>query len=140
MYGNEIDDLVYKSTVVGNFLTTSNHPIKVIGSGKPNKGLVRDIDFHKEPCWKWVDELDHYDIVVNADGILFYVKKVQPIYQFVKENAHINPDYYWYSGTYHQSDIKVLEDIYYSEDIDYDHPEYGNPDEFEDESTPAETA
>lgn len=140
MHGNEIEDLVYKSTIGGNLLTTPNHPIRVVGSGKAKKGLVHDIDFYKKPCWKLVDELEQYDIVVNADGVLSHVNNVQSIYQFAEENHCINHNYYWYASAYHQSDIKVLEDIYYGQDVDYDHPEYGNPDEFEDESTPAEKA
>ena len=140
MHGNEIEDLVYKSTIGGNLLTTPNHPIRVVGSGKAKKGLVHDIDFYKKSCWKRVDELEQYDIVVNADGVLSHVNNVQSIYQFAEENHCINHNYYWYASAYHQSDIKVLEDIYYGQDVDYDHPEYGNPDEFEDESTPAEKA
>ncbi|MCG2575338.1 hypothetical protein LVY74_17550, partial [Acinetobacter sp. ME22] len=95
--GEEIDYQKYKLVTENiDILATPNHPVWVIGISNANW----DITFYERPHWKRVDELLQYEHVVNADGVMYYITDVQPLYRFSHPDVEPNPNHYWYEKNY----------------------------------------
>lgn len=120
-----------------DFLATPNHPIWVVGRGikKDEDNVVLDeIIMYPEPHWKRVDQLERYEVMVNADGVMYYIERAQPVYQFDTDiNIPLKPSYMWYQEEYYAKEYdKYGNVIKYDADGNWIEPDdYGNPDEYE---------
>tara|TARA_R110002124_G_scaffold7475_1_gene42777 strand:+ start:385 stop:1206 length:822 start_codon:yes stop_codon:yes gene_type:complete len=95
-----IDYQTYKSASrFSDFLATPNHPVWVVGAMENPQA---DIEFYDQPHFKRVDELQQYEIAVNADGVMYTVERVQPTYQVAHKDLESNPNYSWYQKHYHE--------------------------------------
>ena len=87
-----------------DFLATPNHPIWVVGRGiKKNENSARldEVVMYPEPHWKRVDQLERYEVMVNADGVMYYIERAQPVYQFDTDiNIPLKPSYMSVSYTH----------------------------------------
>lgn len=138
MYGKRIDSLLFNVTPrKTDFLATPNHPIWVVGRGiKKDEGniVLDNIVMYPEPHWKRVDQLERYEVMVNADGVMYYIERAQPVYQFdTNINIPIKPSYMWYQEEYYGKNYdKYGNVIKYDADGNWIEPDdYGNPDEYE---------
>lgn len=140
--GEWLDYDTYKyASETADFLATPNHPIWVVGRGlkKDEDNVVLDeVVMYAEPHWKRVDQLERYEIMVNADGVMYYIERVQPMYQF-DADVHIplKPSYMWYQEEYYAKEYdKYGKVIKYDTDGNWIEPDdYGNPDEYEEISS-----
>lgn len=95
-----VDYQTYKSASrFSSFLATPNHPVWVVGA---MENPQEDIEFYNRPHFKRVDELQQYEIAVNADGVMYTVERVQPTYQIAHEDLKSDPNYFWYQKHYHE--------------------------------------
>ena len=93
------DKKVQSASRFSDFLATPNHPVWVVGAMENPQA---DIEFYDQPHFKRVDELQQYEIAVNADGVMYTVERVQPTYQIAHEDLESNPNYFWYQKHYHE--------------------------------------
>lgn len=83
--GTETDSKdVNKYNVWSYLLLTPNHPVWVVGQGILDEYNNVSIDYtpYPQPHWKRVDQLEQYEMLVNHEGLLFSIDRVQPLYQF----------------------------------------------------------
>lgn len=95
------------------FIVTPNHSVWVVGKGRMGNLNLDEIISYPQPQWKRVDQLLQHEIVVNKDGVLFYIKKAQPLYQY-KDNqiGEVDLCVAWYQHNYYVSqDPRETEDI-----------------------------
>lgn len=129
--------IVDSASGYADFLATPNHPIWVVGRGlkKDEDNVVLDeIIMYPEPHWKRVDQLERYEVMVNADGVMYYIERAQPVYQFdTNINIPLKPSYMWYQEEYYAKEYdKYGNVIKYDADGNWIEPDdYGNPDEYE---------
>lgn len=120
-----------------DFLATPNHPIWVVGRGiKKSKDSERldEIVMYSEPYWKRVDQLERYEVMVNADGVMYYIERAQPVYQFdTNINIPLKPSYMWYQDEYYGKNYDKYGNVIRCDaDGNWIEPDdYGNPDEYE---------
>ena len=93
------DKKIQSASRFSDFLATPNHPVWVVGAMENPQA---DIEFYDQPHFKRVDELQQYEIAVNADGVMYTVERVQPTYQIAHEDLESNPNYFWYQKHYHE--------------------------------------
>ena len=93
------DKKIQSASRFSDFLATPNHPVWVVGAMENPQA---DIEFYDQPHFKRVDELQQYEIAVNADGVMYTVERVQPTYQVANDNLESNLNYYWYQDHYHE--------------------------------------
>lgn len=100
--GEMLDYSTYKSASSSvEFLATPNHPVWVVGMSLPKDRP--GVAFYDQPHWKRVDELQQYEVAINAEGVMYHMTFVQPVYRFANPAAaelSDNPDYYWYEENY----------------------------------------
>ncbi len=125
IHGKFIDSKIYRRTAEkSEFIATPNHPVWVVGMGKMGDMNLDEIVPYPQPHWKRVDQLQQYEIVVNKDGVLFYIEQAQPLYHIeisspppydVDHDKHmkLKPSCAWY-----QQDYYVTEE--YEDYEDYD--------------------
>ena len=117
-----VDYQTYKSaSPISHFLATPNHPVWVVGA---MENPQEDIEFYDQPHFKRVDELQQYEIVVNTDGVMYTVERVQPTYQVANDNLEFNPNYYWYQEHYHEDYYDDYVQDAESHMLDYSEAEY----------------
>lgn len=83
------------------FLATPNYPVWVVGMNLPKDRP--DVIFYDQPHWKRVDELQQHEVAINAEGVMYRMTFVQPVYRFANPAAaelSDNTDYYWYEANY----------------------------------------
>ena len=103
IHGKRINNRLHDSTSrISEFLATPNHPVWVVGIGVPNvEERVESIIAYTKLQWKRVDQLQQYEVMVNKDGIMFYIERAQPLYQFHNEQIEGKPSYIWYQDQYY---------------------------------------
>ncbi|SDC20598.1 hypothetical protein [Acinetobacter boissieri] len=104
--GNIIDSSTYRYThSLSEFIATSNHPVFVMGMGIwDGQQSLESINPYIQPQWKRVDQLQQYEIVMNKDGVLFYIKRAQPLYQYQDKNLeNLDSTIAWYQKNYYVS-------------------------------------
>lgn len=94
-----VDEKIQAASRFSSFLATPNHPVWVVGA---KENPQEDIEFYDQPHFKRVDELQQYEIAVNADGVMYTIEHVQPTYQIAHEDLESNPNYFWYQKHYHE--------------------------------------
>lgn len=116
-----VDEKIQAASPISHFLATPNHPVWVVGAMENPQA---DIEFYDQPHFKRVDELQQYEIVVNADGVMYTVERVQPTYQVANDNLEFNPNYYWYQEHYHEDYYDDYVQDAESHMLDYSEAEY----------------
>lgn len=115
IHGKRIDREIFKYTYDSSkFMVAPNHPVLVVGMGVWDERMnLESITPYPQPQWKRVDQLQQYEVIVNKDNVLFYIKKAQPLYQFkAKELSTVDPTIAWYQQHYYVSqDPSETEDI-----------------------------
>lgn len=105
---NKYDEITY------NLLVTLNHPVWVIGMGILDEynNVSNQYEPYPQPHWKRVDQLKQHEMMVNNEGILFSIARVQPLYQFKNEdNKEVVANIAWCQKHYHiTSDMEDYDD------------------------------
>ncbi|WHP07137.1 MULTISPECIES: hypothetical protein [Acinetobacter] len=110
-YGRDINNKIVKIVQLDkyendtyNLLVTPNHPIWVVGIGILDEynNVSNQYEPYSQPHWKRIDQLQQYEMIVNNDGILFSIARVQPLYQFKEaNNKEALANIAWYQQNYH---------------------------------------
>lgn len=120
-------------------LVSANHAFWVVGKVVKwkNQVLSETTIMYPQPYWKRVDQLDSYEMIMDAQGKFFCVDRAQPLYQFsTATDMEVTPNYMWYEYHYHNeydendyTEVTYTEDDFYNEgrvlDIDVYH-QWGN--------------
>lgn len=68
-------EVPYRSDAI---VGTPNHPFWVVGEINHYDDMA--LNFYPKPCWKRLDQLQPYMVILHADGFLASVYAVQPIF------------------------------------------------------------
>lgn len=114
--GNRLDrEMFFATQDTSEFIATPNHRILVTGMGKMGPGVLDEVIAYPQPQWKRVDQLQQYEVIVNKDGVMFYIEQAQPLSQFKdQELGTVDPTVAWYQRYYY-----VSQDPSETEDIEY---------------------
>lgn len=110
-YGRDINNKIVKIVQLDkyesetyNLLVTLNHQVWVVGIGILDEynNVSNQYESYPQPHWKRIDKLKQYEMVVNNDGILFSIARVQPLYQFKESsNKEAIANIAWYQQNHH---------------------------------------